>query len=207
MKVSNYLRLHDISSCYNPDMESAFTIDAVTIKVVSVLDPVQQIQVAELQKIAFATVDAQEAQEDFYHRESCHVLAYLKHQLVGWCGVHETTQTYQGKEIKLGGYGICTHPEWRGQGIASRVSKVAKDGLFKRGGEVAFLSVDPTNQASVKLHHKNGFVMLHRDFSWINSQGELKQDRGAMIAPLNSQDLFEHILHGIDVLHLGNGYW
>jgi ribosomal protein S18 acetylase RimI-like enzyme len=163
--------------------------------------------VSDLKKLVFSSVSDEEAEEDFYHPESAHVLAYIGNELVGWAGVHETEQVFEDKIIKLGGYGICTHPDWQRKGIASKISLEAMKFLKENGCDVAFLSVDPANIASVRLHQKNGFVMLPRDYSWTNSKGELKQDSGGMISPVNSQEIFEYILNGKDTLHVGNGYW
>lgn len=179
-------------------------IDIVVAK--TLLDEQKQI-VSTLQKLAFTGVNEQEVQEDFYHPKSAHVLAYIGEELVGWAGIHETEQVFEGKNVKLGGYGICTHPKWQRKGIASKVSCTALDFLKNRGCEVGFLSIDLENTASIKLHQKNGFVMLPRKFSWINSKGELKQDNGGMIAPINSHKLFEQILKGKEVLFIGGGYW
>lgn len=179
----------------------------MNIVVVEELSDEQEQAVSSLQKLAFVGVSNKEAKEDFYHPKSAQVLAYIGKDLVGWAGVHETEQDFEGKRIKLGGYGICTHPDWQKRGIAGKVSKAAMDFLKDNGCEVAFLSVEPSNLASIKLHKKNGFVMLPRDFSWTNSKGEVKQSDGGMIAPVNSQELFEHILNGKEVLYVGNGYW
>ena len=163
--------------------------------------------VSDLKQLVFNNVSHEEAIEDFYHQESAHVLAYIGNKLVGWAGVHETEQVFEDKIIKLGGYGICTHTDWRREGIASKISKEAIKFLKENGCEVAFLSIDQANTASVKLHQKNGFVMLPRNYSWRNSRGELKQDSGGMISPVNSHELLEYILNGTDVLFVGNGYW
>jgi ribosomal protein S18 acetylase RimI-like enzyme len=79
--------------------------------------------------------------------------------------------------------------------------------LKNNGVEVAFLSVDLDNESSIAFHKKNGFVMLPQKYSWTNSSGELKEDKGAMIAPVNSQELFNYILKTNKVLYVGNGYW
>ena len=163
--------------------------------------------VSDLKKLVFNNVSHEEAIEDFYHQESAHVLAYIGNELVGWAGVHETKQVFEDIIIRLGGYGICTHLDWRRKGIASKISMEAMKFLKENGCEVAFLSVDPVNTASVKLHQKNGFSILPRYYSWTNSRGQLKQDDGGMISPVNSQELFEYILNGTDVLYVGNGYW
>jgi ribosomal protein S18 acetylase RimI-like enzyme len=182
-------------------------VNNIAIEVVEKLDGEQQKAVKELQKLAFAGVDDEEAKKDFYHPASAQVLAYIGKKLIGWAGIHEAEQDFEGKKIKLGGYGLCTHPEWQRRGIAGKVSQAAMNFLRKKGCEVAFLSVDPSNTASVRLHQKNGFVMLPRDFSWTNSRGETKRDSGGMIAPVNSRELFERILNGKEVLFVGNGYW
>lgn len=179
----------------------------IKISVVKRLNNEEQTSVEYLQKLAFKNIDAKEVKEDFYHPKSAHILAYMGDELIGWAGIHETEQVYEGKNVKLGGYGICTHPNWRGRGIATKVSKAALFYLKRKGCDVGFLSVDLTNTASIKLHQKNGFVMFPRYFSWINSKGEIKKDKGIMITPINSQKLFEHIQNGKDILFIGNGYW
>lgn len=174
--------------------------------VVDQLSSEQLIEVGQLQSRAF-DVDDNEADEDFYHTESAHVLAYMEKTLVGWAGIHLVSQLYQGKEVLLGGYGICTHPDWRRQGIARKVSKKALGYLAEHGCDVAFLSVNVDDLGSMKLHQENGFVRLKQDFSWKNSKGEIKIDSGAMIAAITSEELFAHVLNGAEVLHVGNGYW
>jgi len=177
------------------------------VVIVEKLSEEQEKAVSALQKLAFTGVSDEEVEEDFYHPKSAQVLAYIGKELVGWAGIHETEQEFERKKIKLGGYGICTHPNWQRKGVARKVSQAAMDFLKDKGCEVAFLSVEPSNLASIKLHQKNGFVMLPRDFSWTNSKGKVKQSDGGMIAPVNSKELFEHILNGKEVLYVGNGYW
>jgi len=177
------------------------------ILIVEKLSDEQKQAVTSLQKLAFTGVSEEEAEEDFYHPKSAQVLAHIGKELVGWSGIHETEQSFEGKKIRLCGYGICTHPEWQRRGVAGKVSQAAMGFLKDKGCEVAFLSVDPSNTASIRLHQKNGFVMLSRDFSWTNSKGEVKQSSGGMIAPVNSQELFEHVLNGKEVFYVGNGYW
>jgi GNAT superfamily N-acetyltransferase len=127
--------------------------------------------------------------------------------MVGWAGIHFSDTNYQGKKVKLGGYVICTHPDWQGKGVEARLSELALDYIKYKKCDVVFVSVDPSNQPAIMLHHRNGFSMLSNNFSWTNSKGELKEDVGGMIAPANSQVLYDFILNGSEVLHVGNGYW
>lgn len=182
-------------------------MNSIVIELIENPNEAQKKQIHELQLEVFSYIDDQEAKEDFYHPESAHVLAYFGDKLVAWAGVHIVEQTFQGISIKLGGYGICVHTNYQGQGIGSTVSKRAMEYLQNNGVDVAFLSVDLEKEVPLALHKKNGFVTLSQKFSWTNSKGQLKEDSGAMIAPVNSQELFEFILNGNEVLYVGNGYW
>lgn len=171
------------------------------------LNTAQQQAVTKLQSITFTDVNDEEADLDFYHPNSAEVLAFHKGKLVGWAGIHQTEQKFEGRKIKIGGYGICTHPDWQGKGIGSKVSRRAMVYLAEKGAEVGFLSVDPNSKASIRIHEKNGFVMLPRKFVWTNSLGETKRSDGAMIAPINSKELFEKVLNSQENFYIGNGYW
>ena len=189
------------------DQEEKETLDKIRFVVLEKLTPEQDKEVSSLQQLAFTDVEDDEADEDFYHSESAQVLAYTADKLVGWAGVHQTEQEYMGKTIRIGGYGICTNPDWQRRGIASKVAKKAMEFLKESGCEVGFLSVNPDDEGSVKLHQKYGFVMLPQMFSWTNSSGELKKDTGGMIASIGSSELFKYILEGNDPLYVGHGYW
>lgn len=167
----------------------------------------QSEKISTLQKLCFVDVDDKEAEDDFYHPPSTQILAYVGKTLVGWAGVHVTEQTYKGQQIKLGGYGICTHPDFRRMGIASKVAGEAMKYLKNGNCSLGFLSVNPKDEKSIKLHQKHGFEMLSQHFSWANSKGEIKEDIGGMIAPINSKELFNLVLNNSDPLYVGNGYW
>ena len=177
------------------------------IVIVEQLSEIQELALGAMQKITFPDVDDDEAREDFFHPKSAHVLALEGEEVVGWAGIHEKNIEYEGRKIRLGGYGIGTHPDWRRKGIANKLAESALQYLAGRGCDIAFLSVELPNAASIKLHQKNGFVHLPVQFSWRDVHGTLKEDRGGMIAALNSKPLFELVLNGQSVFHVGDGYW
>lgn len=179
----------------------------ISINFVESLPPSQSQTLEKLQKICFTEVTDEEAAKDFYHSPVCQVLTYVGQKLIGWAGIHITQQKYQETEIKIGGYGICVHPDRRNQGIASQMVEQIIDYLKQENCDIGFLSVDPDNKAAVKLHRKFGFVPLPQNFSWTDSQGKLKTDNDGMIAPLNSPQFFTIVLEGKEVLYVGNGYW
>ena len=189
------------------DKKSKKTLDQINFVVLSKLTTKQELDVSALTKLAFVDVDEAEATADFYHPMSAQVLAYSDEKLVGWAGVHETEQDHLEKTIKLGGYGICTHPDWQRRGIASKVAEKAMEFRKESGCEVGFLSGNPGDKCSGRLHGKFGFVMLPQQFSWTNSSGEVKKDIGGMIAPIESKQLFEYILSSDELFYVGHGYW
>jgi len=179
----------------------------IKIVVVEKLDKKQQQKVKALQKVAFKGVTEKEVEEDFYNPEVAHALAYKDRELVGWAGIHMVKVSFKNRQLKVGGFGICTHPSWQRKGIATMICKKVMKFIKSRSCDVAFLSVDVTNIASVKLHQKNGFVMLPGKFSWTNSKGKVKKGDGGMIAPVNSQKIFQQILQSKEVFYVGKGYW
>jgi len=160
-----------------------------------------------LQALCFGDIDPREIEEDFYNPEIANVLAYLGENLVGWAGIHQAKVEFEDRKVKLGGLGICTHPDWRRRGIATTVSREAMDYLRHKGCDIAFLSIDTARRGSKQLHEKNGFVSLPRKFSWTNKLGIVKESSGGMIAPVCSLELFEQVANGEETLYVGRGYW
>ena len=145
----------------------------IQVIVLDKLSSQQEAEVSDLQKIAFTDVSDFEAEDDFFNPEVAQVLAYLNNTLVGWAGLHQTEQEYEGKRIKFGGYGICTHPDYQGKGIGSKVASKAMGELRNKGVEVGFLSVDSPKHLSVGLHKKYGFNSAQKwmDFNlWWSSK-------------------------------------
>jgi ribosomal protein S18 acetylase RimI-like enzyme len=75
-----------------------------------------------------------------------------------------------GERLQLGGYseisGVCTHPSFRGQGLAAAlIWQLARD--HRRDGVVSWLHVGSANHHAIRLYSKIGFevirkVTLHR---------------------------------------------
>jgi predicted GNAT family acetyltransferase len=65
-----------------------------------------------------------------------------------------------GERLRFPGYtevsGVCTHPEFRGRGLARRLSAVVAAGIEARD-EQAFLHAWKTNQAAISLYEGLGF--------------------------------------------------
>jgi predicted GNAT family acetyltransferase len=65
-----------------------------------------------------------------------------------------------GERLRFPGYtevsGVCTHPEFRGRGLARRLSAVVAAGIEARG-EQAFLHAWKSNQSAISLYEGLGF--------------------------------------------------
>jgi len=65
-----------------------------------------------------------------------------------------------GERLRFPGYtevsGVCTHPEFRGRGLARRLSAVVAAGIDARG-EQAFLHAWKSNQSAISLYEGLGF--------------------------------------------------
>lgn len=67
-----------------------------------------------------------------------------------------------GERMRFPGYtevsGVCTHPDFRGRGLARRLSAAVADRIQARG-EQAFLHAWKSNHAAIALYESLGFVL------------------------------------------------
>jgi len=67
-----------------------------------------------------------------------------------------------GERMRFPGYtevsGVCTHPDFRGRGLARRLSAVVAAGIAARGDQ-AFLHAWVTNRAAISLYESLGFEL------------------------------------------------
>jgi len=65
-----------------------------------------------------------------------------------------------GERLRPAGFvevsGVCTHPEWRGKGLARRLSAAVATGI-QAGGHTPFLHAWTSNRAAIDLYHSLGF--------------------------------------------------
>jgi len=161
----------------------------------------------ELQKICFPELTSETVRKDYYHPVATHIFTMDGENIVAWAGIHIAETEFQGDAVKLGGFGLCTHPDWRKKGIAQRLYKLAMNHIEDAKCDVAFHSVDTDQASTIRFHEKKGFVIFRRPFAWTDAEGQRKEMEGSMIKPLNSRELFEKILTGKEALYVGEGYW
>ena len=67
-----------------------------------------------------------------------------------------------GERMKLEGMtevsGVCTHPDWRGSGLAAQLSTYVAS-LIQARGEIPFLHAFTTNKTAIRLYERLGFEL------------------------------------------------
>jgi len=165
--------------------------------------------VLELERQCFGDVDPKEVEECFYTEVLARILAYSSEKLVGYLMLHKKKIEFDGREIVVGGaVGACVAVSIRGRGIGKRLMKKGLAVLKKQGCDVACLNADPENRkAAFELYKKLGFMLMERRISFEDIHGNMRYDTGTMFIPLNSKELFNHIMNNKNTFHYGKGYW
>jgi predicted GNAT family N-acyltransferase len=152
----------------------------------------------------FSEVSHQEIEEDYFPAPISHVLCHLNDELVSCASAYVREIEYNGQLLRLGGIGVvCTRPDLRGQGIATRICTDVLQLLTQARCDVVFLA---TTTMARQLYEKMGFRPLSL-FSWENSHGQIKTGTNGMVAAACSPLVAEAIWQDNRVFHVGRGYW
>lgn len=187
-------------------------LDDLTVEYIPARDMTDRLRAEKhaLQVRCFADVPAEEIFEYFVAEPIGSVLAWHGDEMVGCVSVFKRTITFAGRPVTLGGYGgTCTREDLRGQGIGSRLCRVAMDTLHAEGCDIAMLAVDPDG-STTRFYERQGYRPLGRPFEIITAKGQrVSPEDVAMVAPVGSEDVFHDVLAGTKPLFLGPdpGYW
>jgi len=147
-----------------------------------------------------------EQEEKYFSPPKAWLLAFEDNQIIGQILLHRREIAFDNRKVVLGGIGgVCTHKNKRKQGIATAMLKKAMTALKEWGCDVAYLCTNPKKTGS--LYSQIGFVSLGKSYTYYGRSGRLYEDSDGMIAPVNSIELFEEVLHSKQILHLGTGNW
>ncbi|MFI0977212.1 GNAT family N-acetyltransferase [Streptomyces sp. NPDC021093] len=70
---------------------------------------------------------------------------------------------------------VCTHPDWRGRGLATRLVRAVAAGIRERG-ETPFLHTAASNTAAIRLYESIGFTLRrHNRFLLVRAPGAAPQ--------------------------------
>ena len=84
-------------------------------------------------------------------------------ELGAYLGIHrdQLPVTMAGERMRVPGWteisAVCTDPAWRGQGLASRLTRAVAAGIVARG-EAPFLHAIATNTTAIGLYKQLGFT-------------------------------------------------
>ncbi len=147
-----------------------------------------------------------EQEDKYFSPPKAWLLVFEGDQIIGRILLHKREIAFDGRKVVLGGIGgVCTHRDKRRQGIATVMLKKAMEILKGWGCDIAYLCTNPKKTSS--LYSKVGFVPLNKPYTYYGRSGKLYEDSDGMIAPVNSTELFEEIIHSQQKLHLGTGNW
>ncbi len=116
--------------------------------------------------------------------------------------------TFNNNKVKLGGIGgVSTAINERKKGIATHLLKVAMSKLKEDDHDVAFLNTDIDAPKLRGLYERQGFVVLKNSYNFTGKFGKEYFAEDGMIAPLNSNEMFQVILNSDQTLDIGAGNW
>jgi GNAT superfamily N-acetyltransferase len=137
-----------------------------------------------------------------------HIVALENQIVVGFVRVFLRSITFDSHAIALGGIGdVCTHPDWRGRGIARAALEVAMQTLREAHADVAYLCADLANPSRLRLYGQFGFVPLGRPQTYVGPSGTRYTDDDAMLAPVRSQAVFDRVMSASEPFDIGRGNW
>jgi predicted GNAT family N-acyltransferase len=147
-----------------------------------------------------------EEEEKFYSQPKAWLLAFGSNQVIGTAALHQRKIQFNNLDIILGGIGrVCTRKDRRREGIAVKMLKEAVKTLRTWDCDVAFLCANV--KESGDLYAQVSFVPLNKTYTYSGRSGKLYEESNGMIAPINSFEIFEEVLHSTLKLHLGPGNW
>lgn len=185
----------------------------IEIKVFDSLSPELEKQTNDLRYIAFhkaAQTPQQKALNDdkYSFREDVFgfVIGFIDNKPVGYIRLFKRPIVYNDKHILMGGIGgVCTSPDYQRRGIATKLLHVAMKELKKEQCDIAYLCTDIDTLAG--LYGQVGFVVLPRAYTFTGKSGKKYTDTDGMIAPVNSDTIFQEILEGTHPFDLHGLNW
>lgn len=128
--------------------------------------------------------------------------------VVGKISLYKRSVRFGNSMITLGGIGgVCTHPDFRGQGIASKLMTQAMRGLMNRDCDVAFLCTDIESSWKVNMYGKFGFELLPKGYSFLGNKNKITIRNDGFISPIHSRTLWEKALQTDTPFFIGQGVW
>ncbi len=127
-------------------------------------------------------------------------------KVAGRVKLFKRTIQFQGEPVVVGGVGgVWTRKANRRKGVASTLLKQAMEILKEDNCDIALLNTNIKKLGA--LYGAVGFQALGHLYSFVGKSGKSYFEDNAMIAPVNSLDLFYKIAKDSKPLDIGNGSW
>lgn len=137
-----------------------------------------------------------------------YILATEKDKLIGETRVYKRTILFNGQKILLGGIGsVATQPDYRNQGLATKMVKKAIYLLKQEGCAVAYLCSDAHSLKALEFYESFGFRRLLQKHTFTGKSGKQYIDTDGLLAPIVSRKLFNQILATTTPFDIGKGNW
>ena len=137
-----------------------------------------------------------------------YILAMESGRIIGETRVYKRTITFNGQKIVLGGIGsVATHPDFRKQGVATKMVRRGMDFLKKDLCDVAYLCADGQSLKALEFYESFGFRRLLQNHTYTGRSGKRYTDTDGLLAPVGSKKLFNTILAAASPFDIGVGNW
>lgn len=136
------------------------------------------------------------------------IIAFENKTVIGISIALKRIINFKNKKIILGGIGgVCVRPDKRRRGIATSLVKETVKELKEANCDIAYLCTNLKDEGMIKLYSQFGFVTLDRSHVYLGKSGKKYEDNDAMIAPINSVEIFQEVKEDLKPFNIGTGNW
>lgn len=137
-----------------------------------------------------------------------YILVFEKEKVIGMTILCKRIIKFKKASVVLGGFGgVCVQKEKRRRGVASAMIKKGMEELKKANCDVAYLCTNISDSTMINLYQKFGFVALGKPHTYLGASGKRYTEKDAMLAPVNSPEIFQSILSDEEPFDIGRGNW
>ena len=171
------------------------------------LSEVQRSALSRLDKECFWDVPETAINEDFIADPVAYIFAKNDGVIIARLAVFKRKIVFDNRDIVLGGMGgVCVTENMRHIGIASMMLKQGLEILKSEKCDIACLNVD-LDKKIYSVYEKLGFVLMPREISFENVNGEIVKELGTMFIPVCSSEIYDLVMSSSTTFHYGKGYW
>ena len=171
------------------------------------LTSTHQAALVVLNNECFGDVSQTSIDEDFIAEPIAYIFAKNDGVIIARLAVFKRKVVFNNRDIILGGMGgVCVTENMRHKGVASMMLKQGLEILKSEKCDIACLNVD-LDKKIYSVYEKLGFMMMPREISFENVNGEIVKELGTMFIPVCSSEIYDLVMNSSTTFHYGKGYW